>query len=186
MNIETVRAKTNTNLTALMNQAPQATSYSRTAFRLLSKVLYTENDPALTLARITLGSIFFAHGAQKMLGWFGGYGFSGTMAFFTGQMGIPAVFAFLAIAAEFFGGLGLIVGLTARIAAFGVLSVMAVAIATVHAHYGLFMNWAGNQKGEGFEYHLLAIALALVVIIKGSGALSLDRWLSRKWAALAS
>ena len=139
-------------------------------------IVSTQNDGAISVARVVLGSVFFAHGAQKMLGWFGGYGFSGTMGFFTQQMGIPAVFAFLAIAAEFFGGLGLIVGLLGRIAAFGIFSTMAVAIAMVNWQNGLFMNWYGTQKGEGFEYHLLAIALAAVIVIKGSGALSLD-WL---------
>src|SRR5471030_1486327 len=145
MNIETVRAKTKTSIAAMVNRTLEATGETRTGHRLLSKILYTQNDPALTVARVALGSIIFAHGAQKMLGWFGGYGFSGTMAFFTQQMGIPAVFAFLAIAAEFFGGLGLIVGLLGRIAAFGILSTMAVAIMTVHAQNGFFMNWAGNQ-----------------------------------------
>ena len=150
----------------------------------LKYVISTQNDAAITVARVMLGAVFFAHGAQKMLGWFGGYGFSGTMGFFTQQMGIPAVFAFLAIAAEFFGGLGLIVGLLGRVAAFGILSVMVVAIATVHAQYGFFMNWAGNQKGEGIEYHLLVIALAAAIIIKGSGALSFDWLLNRKLNAM--
>ena len=113
-----------------------------------------------------------------MLGWFGGYGFTGTMGFFTHQMGIPAFFAFLAICAEFFGGMGLIVGLLGRIAAFGIMCNMLVAIAVVHVHNGFFMNWSGNQKGEGFEYHLLAIAMLLVILIKGSGALSVDRFLT--------
>ena len=123
-------------------------------------------------------SCFFAHGAQKMLGWFGGFGFHGTMGFFTQQIGIPAPLAFLAICAEFFGGLGLIVGLLSRIAAFGIIVNMLVAIATVHVHNGFFMNWYGKQKGEGFEYHLLAIALGLVILIKGAGAASIDRALS--------
>jgi putative oxidoreductase len=94
------------------------------------------------------------------------------MDFFTQQMGIPAPLAFLAICAEFFGGLGLIVGLLSRIAALGITVNMLVAIAKVHSSNGFFMNWAGQQKGEGFEYHLLAIALAIVVMIKGPGALS--------------
>ena len=122
--------------------------------------------------------MFFAHGAQKLLGWFGGYGFTGTMGFFTQQMHIPAPFAFLAICAEFFGGLGLIVGLLSRIAAFGIVCNMLVAVATVHVHNGFFMNWTGQQKGEGFEYHLLALALLLVVLVKGAGALSIDHALS--------
>src|SRR6202140_1030927 len=117
------------------------------------RIANTSNDYAITILRLVLGVVFFAHGAQKMLGWFGGYGFSGTMGFFTHQMGIPAPLAFLAIAAEFFGGLGLIVGFLGRIAAFGVATNMVVAIATVHHAFGFFMNWNGNQKGEGFEFH---------------------------------
>jgi putative oxidoreductase len=142
------------------------------------KLLVTSNDLTLTLVRLVLGVVFFAHGAQKMLGWFGGYGFHGTMGFFTQHLGIPAPFAFLAICAEFFGGLGLIFGLLARIAALGILTNMLVAIAKVHAGNGFFMNWYGQQKGEGYEYHLLAITLAIVVLIKGSGALSVDRMLA--------
>ena len=138
------------------------------------KLLATSNDLTLTVVRLVLGVTFFAHGAQKMLGWFGGSGFHGTMGFFT-QQGVPAPLAFLAICAEFFGGLGLIFGLLARIAALGIIVNMLVAVATVHARNGFFMNWTGQQKGEGFEYHLLAIALAIVVLIKGSGALSIDR-----------
>ena len=143
----------------------------------MRKLFSTPNDLTLTLVRLVLGIVFFAHGAQKMLGWFGGYGFQGTMGFFT-HNGIPAPLAFLAICAEFFGGLGLIFGLLSRIAAFGIMVNMLVAIATVHRFNGLFMNWFGNQKGEGYEYHLLAIALCLVVMIKGAGALSIDRVLA--------
>jgi len=144
------------------------------------RIVHTSSDSAVTILRVVLGCVFFAHGAQKMLGWFGGYGFSGTMGFFTHQMGIPAPFAFLAICAEFFGGLGLILGLLGRIAAFGIICNMLVAIAMVHRQNGFFMNWAGNQKGEGFEYHLLAIAVALLILIKGSGALSGDRFLTHE------
>ena len=143
------------------------------------KLVHTDHDWVLTVVRLVLGIVFFAHGAQKLLGWFGGAGFSGTMGFFTHQMGIPAPLALLAIAAEFFGGLGLIVGLLGRVAAFGIICNMLVAVAMVHAHVGLFMNWYGTQQGEGFEYHLLAIALGLVVVVKGSGAWSCDRLLRR-------
>ncbi|HEY5177251.1 MAG TPA: DoxX family protein [Terriglobales bacterium] len=138
------------------------------------KLVSTSNDFTLTIVRLVLGVTFFMHGAQKMLGWFGGYGFHGTMGLFT-QMGTPAPLAFLAICAEFFGGLGLLVGLLGRIAALGIIVNMLVAIVTVHHVNGFFMNWTGQQKGEGFEYHLLAIALAIVVLIKGSGAISIDR-----------
>ena len=144
------------------------------------KLLATPDDWTLTLLRLILGVIFFAHGAQKALGWFGGYGFSGTMGFFTNMMHIPAPFAFLAICAEFLGGLGLIVGLLGRVAAFGITINMIVAMLVVHFQFGFFMNWSGQQKGEGFEYHLLAIAIALVLIVRGSGAFSADRALSTK------
>lgn len=146
----------------------------------MRKLLNTSNDFTLTMMRLALGIVFFAHGAQKMLGWFGGYGFKGTMAFFTQQQHIPAPFAFLAICAEFFGGLGLLVGLLSRIAAFGILCNMVVAVLTVHMANGFFMNWTGQQKGEGFEYHLLATALLLAILIKGAGALSIDRALSAR------
>ena len=146
------------------------------------KLLSTSNDTTLTVMRLVLGTVMFAHGAQKMLGWFGGYGFHGTMGFFTG-MGVPAPLAFLAICAEFFGGIGLIVGLLSRVAALGIITNMLVAVATVHVHVGFFMNWAGTQKGEGYEYHLLAIALGLLIAVKGGGALSVDRSLSRSASA---
>lgn len=146
----------------------------------LSLLFKTNDNSAALIARVMLGVVMFPHGAQKMLGWFGGYGFSGTMNYFTGTMHIPAVFAFLAILAEFAGALGLIVGLGSRVAAFGIAAVMAVAILTVHAANGFFMNWYGNQKGEGFEYHLLALALALIVLIYGGGKASVDAVIARK------
>jgi putative oxidoreductase len=145
---------------------------------MLRKLLHTNNDPVLTVVRLVLGVVFFAHGSQKMLGWFGGYGYTATMGFFE-HNGIPAVFAFLAIAAEFFGGLGLLLGLLSRVAAFGIACNMLVAIATVHHRFGLFMNWTGQQKGEGFEFHLLALAITFLIMVRGAGALSLDRRLTR-------
>ena len=107
---------------------------------MVRKLLATSNDLSLTVIRLVLGVVFFAHGAQEMLGWFGGYGFHGTMGFFTQQMGIPAPLAFLAICAEFFGGLGLIFGLLAHIAALDIITNMLVAIAKVHAGNGFFMK----------------------------------------------
>ena len=142
------------------------------------KLIATDSDIATTILRLVLGVIFFAHGAQKTLGWFGGYGFAGTMGFFTGVMHIPALFAFLAIAAEFFGGLGLIFGFLTRIAAFGIFSNMVVAVAMVHRHFGFFVNWTGAQKGEGYEYHLLVLAITTFLMIRGAGAASVDRMLS--------
>lgn len=143
------------------------------------KLINTTDDFAVTVLRLFLGVVFFAHGAQKALGWFGGYGFSGTMGFFTHQMGIPAPLAALAIAAEFLGGIGLLLGFLGRIAAFGIACNMVIAIVMVHQHFGFFANWTGQQKGEGIEYHILAIAIALAIMIKGSGALSVDRALSK-------
>jgi len=145
---------------------------------MLNRILRTDNDVATATVRLALGVVFFAHGAQKLLGWFGGYGFTGTMGFFTGVLHIPSIFAFLAIAAEFFGGLGLIFGFLTRIAAIGVLSNMIVAIALVHSQFGFFMNWTGTQKGEGYEYHLVILAVTVLLIIRGAGAVSLDRLLS--------
>jgi putative oxidoreductase len=145
---------------------------------MLRKLTHTENSPAIAILRLVLGFLFFAHGAQKMLGWFGGYGFTGTMGFFTNNLHIPALFAFLAIAAEFFGGIGLILGLLTRVAAFGITVNMLVAIFTVHLQFGLFANWSGAQKGEGIEYHLLVLAITTFLMIKGAGAFSIDRKLS--------
>jgi putative oxidoreductase len=145
---------------------------------MISKLIATDNDRMTAILRFVLGVIFFAHGAQKMLGWFGGYGFTGTMGFFTSVMHIPAVFAFLAISAEVFGGLGLIFGFLTRIAALGIFSNMIVAITMVHRQFGFFMNWTGAQKGEGFEYHLLALSITTFLMIRGAGAASIDRVLS--------
>lgn len=146
----------------------------------LQRLLSTTDSVAPTVARLTLGLVMFPHGAQKALGWFGGYGYSGTMGFFTGTMHIPAVFAFLAIAAEFAGSLALIAGFFSRVAALGIAGVMAVAIATTHLTNGFFMNWTGAQKGEGFEYHLLALGLAAIVLVWGGGKGSVDGRLARK------
>jgi putative oxidoreductase len=142
---------------------------------MVRKLFATDDNTGTAILRLVLGIVFFAHGAQKLLGWFGGYGFSGTMGFFTGTIHIPAPFAFLAIVAEFFGGVGLILGFLTRIAAFGIAANMVVAIATVHSPFGFFMNWSGTQKGEGFEYHLLVLAMTAFLMIRGAGALSVDR-----------
>jgi putative oxidoreductase len=141
---------------------------------MIEKLVRTNPDWVLTIARFVIGIIFFAHGAQKMLGWYGGQGFSSTLRVLTIQLRLPAPLAVLVISADFFGGLGLIVGFLSRIAALGIFLAMLGAIATVHFRYGLFMDWHGNQKGHGFEYHLIVMALAVVVIAKGSGAFSID------------
>jgi putative oxidoreductase len=144
---------------------------------MLAYLFYTNPDWIETLIRITLGVVFFAHGAQKLLGWFGGAGFKDTMRTMHQFLGLPIPLAFLAIATEFFGGASLIIGLLSRLAALGIAVTMVVAILMVNGRYGLFLNWFGDRKGHGIEYHLLAIALAAVIIARGSGALSLDRLL---------
>lgn len=145
-----------------------------------TRIISTDRNWPLTVLRLTLAIVIFPHGAQKLLGWFGGYGFSGTMGFFTQGLGIPYVFGLLAIITEFFGAIALASGFMGRIAAFGIAVTMSVAIFTVHIGNGFFMNWAGSQAGEGFEYHLLVLGISLALMIGGSGALSLDRRLSRK------
>ncbi len=131
------------------------------------------NDVAALIARVALGVVILPHGLQKLLGMFGGYGFSATVAGLSG-MGIPAPVVVLVILAESFGALFLILGLISRFSAFGVGLVMLGAVLTVHAQFGFFMNWAGTAAGEGFEYHILALGLALIVLIRGGGKWSVD------------
>jgi putative oxidoreductase len=147
---------------------------------MLNALFRTDDDSASLILRVMLGVVFFPHGAQKVLGWFGGFGLEGTLGFFTQTMGLPLAVAALVIAAEFLGSLGLITGLLTRLAAFGILCVMTGAIFLVHLPNGFFMNWGGNQAGEGFEYHLLAIAIALALMFKGGGRWSLDRLIARR------
>lgn len=145
---------------------------------MFNKLIETPQDWKLTLARLALGIVFFPHGAQKLLGWFGGYGVAGTMGYLTDGLGIPAALALLVILFEFFGSLALIVGALARPTAAAMGVIMVVATLTVHLPNGFFMNWSGSKPGEGFEFHILAAALALVVTIGGAGALSVDRKLA--------
>jgi putative oxidoreductase len=146
---------------------------------MLTWILGTNGDWVITIARIVLGVVFFAHGAQKALGWFGGPGLQSTVRTFREHLRIPAPLAVLAVAAEFLGGLGLIVGLLSRIAALGIAAVMIVAVLTVHWKFGLFMNWYGDKQGQGIEFHVLVVVLALAIMIKGGGAFSLDQFLYR-------
>lgn len=155
-----------------------SSSPTSSAQRWVRRVLGTQADISPAIARIALGLVMFPHGAQKALGWFGGYGFSGTYGFMTKTLGVPGVFAVLAILAEFLGALALIFGAGSRIAALGIAAVMFVAIGMVHLPNGFFMNWTGAQAGEGFEYHLLALALSAIVFVKGGGKASVDRMLS--------
>jgi putative oxidoreductase len=146
----------------------------------------TDEAWGLTLLRCVLGVVFLAHGAQKLLGWYGGTG-PGGFVHAMGRMGIPAFFAWLSIVAEFFGALGLILGLLTRVAAFGIGVDMIVAVLLVHTRNGFFMNWMGTQRGEGYEYHLLAIAACACLVAEGAGALSFDRTIAlRSWRRAAA
>jgi putative oxidoreductase len=139
----------------------------------------TDARVAPAIARLALGLVILPHALQKTLGWFGGPGFPGAYASFTTKMGIPGPLAFLAIFAELFGALGLILGVLTRVSAAAIIAVMLGAIAIVHLPYGFFMNWFGQKGGEGFEYHLLAIALGIVCLLQGGGRASIDRALMR-------
>jgi len=147
---------------------------------LFDHLLSTNSDRTLLLQRVALGAIMLPHGAQKLLGWFGGYGFSGTMEFFTGTMHLPAPLAFLIILGETLGALGLVLGAGTRVAAFGIIATMLGAMVTTHLPFGFFMNWFGAQKGEGVEYHLLALALALPLMVRGGGLFSIDAVLAAR------
>ena len=147
----------------------------------MSRLFRTTTTPLPTLARVAVGLILFPHGAQHVLGWFGGYGFHGTLGWMTGTLGFPAVLAVLALVTEITAPVALVLGFGGRIAAIGVIGLMLGAIST-HLANGFFMNWFGSLPAgsEGFEYHLLVIALAGVVVLGGSGAWSLDQLLGRE------
>jgi len=140
-------------------------------------LMSTGPDWTQTVIRLILGVVFFAHGAQKLRGWIAGARLKISLGTLREFAGLPVPLAFVAVMSEFFCGVGLIVGFLGRVAAIGICVIMLSAIAMVHWRFGLFMNWFGDNKGHGFEYHLLAIGLAIVIIVRGSGALSLDRLL---------
>ncbi len=142
---------------------------------MVKKLFATTDDTALLILRVLLGIVFIPHGMQKLFGLFGGYGFSGTFGWFTGTLHVPAVFAILAILAEGLGCLGLITGFLTRLSALGIGTNMVVAILMIHYKFGFFMNWDGKQPGEGIEFHLLVIAIALALIIRGGGKWSVDK-----------
>jgi putative oxidoreductase len=145
---------------------------------MLLQILATDSSWVPTLARLILGIIFFAHGSQKMFGWFGGAGLKQTLRTLKEFIGLPTIIALAVVGTEFLGSVALILGFLARLSALGIAVNMLAAILMVHGKYGLFMNWFGDRKGHGIEYHLLAIALAIVIIAQGAGAFSLDGLLS--------
>ena len=146
----------------------------------LARLFASRQHLAGPILRLTLAVVMFPHGAQKLLGWFGGYGFQGTLGFLTESIGLPWILACGIILLEFFGPLLLLIGLGTRIVALGMAGLMVGAITTVHAPFGFFMNWSGAQAGEGFEYHLLVIGIGLALATLGSGKFALDRKLAAR------
>ena len=145
----------------------------------LAPVMRTTSDPLLVIARLVLAAVMLAHGSQKLFGLFGGRGLDATYAFFAG-LGIPAWLGTVAIVAEFGGGIALVLGLLGRLAAAGLIVNMLVAIFVVHGRFGFFMNWSGQQAGEGIEFHLVALALLLTILVHGSGPMSVDRAMTQR------
>ena len=142
---------------------------------MFKKLLATDGNLSGTVLRIVLGAVMLPHGAQKVLGVFGGAGLKPTLDMFQNAFHVPVYLAAAAILAESLGALALIAGFCTRLAALAIAVDMAVAVYLVHWKNGFFMNWMGNRPGEGFEYHLLAIAIGLALVIKGAGRWSVDR-----------
>jgi len=139
------------------------------------KCLFQTNDKfSYWIPRVILGCVMLPHGAQKLFGWFGGFGFTNTMTYFTQTTGLPWIIAFLIVMGESLGSLGLILGFFTRLSALGLICIMVGAIITVHIPNGFFMNWFGKQAGEGFEYHLLVIGMSIPLLISGGGKYSVD------------
>lgn len=149
--------------------------------RLFSRLFATdENNYSLLFLRVVAAAAIFPHGAQKLLGWFGGAGLQATLNTFSAYLGIPPFLTILAVLAESVGAILLVLGLLSRVSAFGLGVTMVVAVLSAHIHNGFFMNWAGTAKGEGFEYHFIYFAIVMVIAVKGAGAFALDSFLARK------
>src|SRR5215218_8789383 len=127
-----------------------------------------ENWSAL-IARLGIGIVVFPHGAQKLFGWFGGYGYEGTMGFMTGQGGLPYFIALLVILIESIGALMIFTGFMTRFAALGIFGLFAIIMVKFHFDNGFFMNWTGSQKGDGIEYFVLVLGLATILLFSGGG-----------------
>ncbi|MUH36942.1 DoxX family protein [Zobellia amurskyensis] len=151
--------------------------------QLTQKLLKTQPNIGFGISRLTLGLIMLPHGAQKFLGLFGGYGYSATMDSLTDQMGLPSIVAFSIVMIEFFGSISLILGFLSRFWALSIAGMFVGIIYTTQWQHGFFMNWFGNQAGEGYEYSLLIIGLALATLVNGSGNWSLDHLISNKTVA---
>ena len=149
----------------------------------MKALFLTDNSWTGLILRLTLGLVMFPHGAQKLLGWYGGFGFNGTTGFFTQQMGMPWLIAFLVILGESLGSVALLAGLLTRFTAAGIVAIMLGAITMVHLPHGFFMNWFGKQQGEGYEYHLLVIGITAALLVTGAGRWSIDREISDRLAS---
>ena len=141
---------------------------------IIQRLAVTEPQLSPLILRIVFAIVLWPHGAQKLLGFFGGYGYTPTMQHFTTEAGLPSLIAFLVIFLEFFGSLFILFGLFTRLVAIAQIILFLGMIVTAHLQFGFFMNWFGAQKGEGFEFHLLAIGLLISLIVTGAGKLSLD------------
>jgi putative oxidoreductase len=142
---------------------------------MIKRLCATDGSLSGIILRVALGVVIFPHGAQKLLGWFGGNGFDATLKWFESNLHVPLLLALAVIFAESVGAVALIMGFFTRVAALAIAVDMVVAVYLIHWKYGFFMNWAGHQKGEGFEFHILAIAIAVALVIKGGGLWSADR-----------
>ncbi|ULQ54240.1 DoxX family protein [Flavihumibacter fluvii] len=154
--------------------------------KLAQTIVHTENHVSGLLLRLTLGIVILPHGLQLLLGWFGGYGFNGSMQYFTGSVGLPWLVAFSVIVLQSLGALLILAGAVTRVMAFSTIILFIGMIVTAHAEHGFFMNWGGNQQGEGFEYHILVIGLALLLLINGAGNFSFDYFASKTWIKKAA
>ena len=145
----------------------------------MKNILENKADIAILLLRLTVGVVIFAHGAQKLFGWFGGYGFTGTMGYFTGTVGLPYIVGFLVIIGESIGMIALALGLLTRFSALSLIVIMGGAFFIDHLHHGFYMNWFGQNAGEGFEFDILVVGAAAAIAILGAGRYSADAWISR-------
>ncbi len=148
--------------------------------KMIEKIFYTDNSLTPPVLRLFLAVVVFPHGAQKLLGWFGGYGFSGTMGFFTDTVGLPWIIAFLVILLESFGAIALLLGIATRFIALSYVILAVGIVFTSHVQHGFFMNWFGNQQGEGYEFFLLWIGMATSLLLSGGGNYSLDRLIATR------
>ncbi|MCC6412593.1 MAG: DoxX family protein [Saprospiraceae bacterium] len=147
----------------------------------LKMLLHTHKHVTGFITRLTLATVILPHGCQMMLGWFNGPGFSNAMNYLTQVENLPWLVGFTVILLQFVGALAILAGFASRLMAFGTIFMFLGMILTSHVQHGFFMNWMGDQKGEGFEYHLLVIGLSLVLMVAGAGQWSVDRLLTRKW-----